>query len=73
MNDPIAILAEHAAETLPDSISKRKLVLTAILKVIKPQHRAFKNLNAQLATLEAAEALQRDLPLMFHSQTRNGE
>jgi hypothetical protein len=63
----VIILAEHAAESLPDSISKRKQVLQAILKCLTREHRAFANVKAQLAAIEAAERLQSELPLMFQT------
>ena len=65
MKDPIAILAEHAAGTLPDSITKRKSVLRAIQAVIKPSHPASRDVDLQLAALDEIAASQELLPLRF--------
>lgn len=59
------ILAEHAARTLPDSLAARSEVLRAILNNITEDHPAYQNIAAQIAGLEVAEKLQRELPFKF--------
>ncbi len=65
MTDSIAILAEHVAGTLPDSIAKRKRVLIALRSVLKSNHRAYRPIGDQIAALEAVSQLQSELPLNF--------
>jgi hypothetical protein len=64
-SNPIETLCRHAAASLPDSISERKTVLVALEKVLKPQHRVYRDVQANLAALEAAEKLQRELYIHF--------
>jgi len=65
MSDSIAILLAHVTETLPDSLSKRKKVLTALLNVMKAKHPAYRSVQAQLAAIDTIERLQSDLPLLW--------
>ena len=65
MNDPIAILAEHVALTMPDSISGQLQLLEALRKVIKPEHAAWKNVCEHIHALKSAQRLQAELPLNF--------
>lgn len=65
MNDVIAVLAEHAARTLPDSICERKRVLRALEKVLTEKHPALKQVRAQLAAIKAVDRLNEELPLHF--------
>ena len=66
MTSSIAILAEHVAGTLPDSITARKKVLVALLAVLKSNHRAYLPVRRQIKALEEIELLQRQLPLNFN-------
>jgi hypothetical protein len=63
--NPIETLCRHAAASLPDSISERKIVLVALEKVLKPQHPVYRDVQANLAAIEAAEKLQRELHIHF--------
>ena len=65
MTDCIAILAEHVAETLPDSISKRLAVLEALRQLVKATHPAYRPICEQIHTLKTAQRLQKELPLSF--------
>ena len=65
MSDPLSILVEHVAGTLPDSISKRLVVLTALRHVMKPTHPAFHQIGAQIKALAAVNRFQEELPLLF--------
>lgn len=65
MNDSIAILLEHVANTLPDSITERKKVLTALSRVLKSNHRAYRPVLDQIAALDAIAGMQAVLPLQF--------
>lgn len=69
MIDTLSTLANHVANTLPDSISARKEVLIALANVITSSHPAFKFVSAQLAAIETVERLQRELPLQFKPKT----
>ena len=64
-SNPIETLCRHAAASLPDSISERKTVLVALEKVLKPQHPVYRDVQANLAAIEAAEKLQRELHIHF--------
>jgi hypothetical protein len=65
MSNPIQILAEHAASTLPDSIVARKRLLRAIQNCLTDSHPGMKNVRKQLALLESMGTLQEELPLKF--------
>lgn len=65
------ILAEHAANTLPDSISARREVLKAILENLTTAHPAHLNIRAHLAALDTAENFQRELPLKFKEASQS--
>ena len=62
------ILAEHAAATLPDSLTQRRVVLKAILINLKKTHPAYANIRQQLASLDLAEQLQAELPFHFEKE-----
>src|ERR1700677_3765732 len=64
-NNPIETLCRHSAASLPDSISERKTVLVALEQVLKPQHPVYREVQANLAAIEAAEKLQRELHIHF--------
>lgn len=63
MTEPLQILADHVAETLPDSLSRRKTVLSALDRILKPGHPAKANVTAQISVLETLEKFQAELPL----------
>ncbi len=63
--DSLSRLARHVAETLPDSISERKELLTALAHVVTEGHPALVSIHAQLASLETIERLQSELPFKF--------
>ena len=65
MKNSIDTLCEHAANTLPDSISQRKTVLRAMEKVLRGEHPVLRNVQAQLAAIAAVEQLQAELPMKF--------
>lgn len=65
MNNSVQVLAEHAARSLPDSISERKRVLRALNNVLEDRHPAVRGLRAQLANIEAIERLNDQLKLNF--------
>ncbi len=62
----VLALAEHAAGSLPDSISERKRLLRAITHVLTDNHFAYQQAQAQLASIEAVERLNDQLRLKFH-------
>jgi hypothetical protein len=68
MNDHIAILAEHVAGTLPDSITRRIRVLQALLAVTTVKHPARPQIQEQLFNLQTIIRQQEELPLMFTNQ-----
>lgn len=55
----------HVSETLPDSISHRREILTAMEILLTDEHKATPSIRAQLAAITAAETLQSELPLLF--------
>ena len=65
MTDCIAIIAEHVASTLPDSISKRLSVLEALRQLVKPSHPAYRPICEHIHALKSAQRLQAELPLNF--------
>lgn len=65
MNSPLHILALHAIETLPDSVSKRKELLNAVRVTLKTNHPAFSKVTEMISAIERLEELQRDLPGLF--------
>lgn len=65
------LLAEHAANTLPDSITARRVILKAILENLTVKHPAHVNIRAQLAALDTAEEFQRELPLRFQEANKS--
>jgi hypothetical protein len=58
MFDPNRILFDHACETMPDSLTRRRLMLLALKMKINPRHPAYAKVCAQLAALEAITELQ---------------
>lgn len=70
MTDPMAILSEHVANTLPDSLSKRLAVLTALKDVMKSTHRAYRPVCQQISALQNVMTLQTELPLSFQPETK---
>lgn len=68
------ILIDHALETLPDSIAKRKTLLRAVLNKTSTSHPDFKRVNLMLVYLEKHEAQQVNLPLIApKKKSRNGK
>jgi len=65
MNTSVEILCEHAARTLPDSISERKTILRAMEKILHGNHPVCRDVRAQLAAIAAIEKLQEELPMKF--------
>jgi short-subunit dehydrogenase len=63
--DALNTIIEHVVGTLPDSISRRREVLTALHKLMKRDHVATRNIRAQLAALDEIQKLQAELPLNF--------
>lgn len=67
MNKFAYILFEHVSKTLPDSLTKRKELLLAVKMVLPRNHPARAHVMAQIASLEAVEIMQHELPLKFQS------
>jgi hypothetical protein len=65
MSDARSILWQHVSETLPDSLSRRKLLLQALASVLTSKHPAFISICEQLAAIEKLEVGQAELPLKF--------
>lgn len=61
MFDPNQILFDHACETMPDSLARRRLVLQACKAKVHPRHPAHTKICAQLAALEVVCELQAQL------------
>ena len=59
--DPNQILFDHACETMPDSLTRRRLMLQALKVKIHPRHPAYAKVCAQLAALESITELQAQL------------
>lgn len=57
------ILIEHALETLPDSITRRKTLLNAVACKISQTHPDFKRVALMLLYLDKHEQQQAELPL----------
>jgi hypothetical protein len=61
MFDPNQILFDHACETMPDSLARRRLVLQAFKVKVHRRHPAYAKICAQLAALEVVCELQAQL------------
>lgn len=61
MFDANHILFHHACDTLPDSLSRRRLVLQALKIKTNPRHRAYTKICAQLAAVESIAELHSQL------------
>jgi len=62
------VLFEHVASTLPDSLSSRKRLLTALRHVLPRNHPAQPSISSQLASIDLLETLQSKLPLKFKKE-----
>lgn len=71
MIDSLSTIAAHVASTLPDSITARKEILVALANILTTKHRAFSAVQAQLATIQTLEQLQKELPLQFSSSVKS--
>lgn len=58
MKDAFSILALHVSETLPDSLSKRKTVLTALDDLLVTDHPAKRSVKSLLTDLDHMEREQ---------------
>lgn len=65
MGDSIAILAAHASVTLPDSISRRKIILEALANALKPAHPATRAVEGELAAIATLERLDLEIAKAF--------
>ena len=61
MFDANLILFHHACNTMPDSLSRRRLVLQALKVKTNPRHCAYTRICAQLAALESITELHSQL------------
>ncbi len=61
MFDANQVLFHHACDTMPDSLSRRRLVLQALKVKTNPRHRAYTRICAQLAALESIAGLHSQL------------
>lgn len=68
MKDALTIITTHVLDTLPDSVQKRKELLTAIGDVIGPRHRSGQTVRGLLAAMASVEELQFTLIKEFHQQ-----
>lgn len=63
--DSYAVLFAHVARTLPDSITERIALLTALARVLPDQHAAQPTITAMVQAMTLQEELQARLPLAF--------
>lgn len=70
MDDPLLVLAEHVARTLPDSITQRRSLLRALKSTLTTKHRAYDVVSGMLGGLDAHDELQRELPLLFTQKAK---
>ncbi len=69
MSDSLTVLSRHVVNTLPDALSERKILLTALKHVMGPDHPARKTVLAYLAAIAAIEDnLQPALASEFQKQ-----
>jgi hypothetical protein len=70
--DANQVLFTHACDTMPDSLSRRHLVLQALKDKTNPRHCAYVKICAQIAALESVAHLQAQLQVQLqdHSITR---
>jgi hypothetical protein len=66
MTDSIEILVRHVAATLPDSITQRLTLLEALRAVMKDSHPAYDSVCEHIQSLQTAQMLQAQLPLIFN-------
>jgi hypothetical protein len=66
MNEPLTIICAHVVDTLPDSISRRKELLTAVKCVVSEGHPAHKTIVGMLAAIQTIEIAQPLLSEEFH-------
>lgn len=70
MTDAWKIITLHINATLPDSLEARKELLAALDFAMPPRHAMRADVHAHVATIEAGEVLQRELPLKFKGGSR---
>jgi hypothetical protein len=59
--DANQILFDHACDTMPDSLARRRLVLQALKIKAHPRHLAYAQICAQLAAVESVAELNQQL------------
>lgn len=68
MTDPYTTIFLHISRTLPDSLSARRELLVATRALMKVTHPAAKDIDAQIAVIEAIDKLQGQLTLLLEEQ-----
>lgn len=61
--DASQVLFDHACDTMPDSLARRRLVLQALKIKTHPDHAAYAKICAQIAALDSIAELQKELRL----------
>ncbi len=67
MSTSLSLLALHAVDTLPDSVSKRKQLLLAIQETLKANHPARSKVAEMLCAIEQMEKVQPLLSAEFQN------
>jgi len=70
MNDPLSILIGFAITELPDSMSKRRDLLTAALAVLPARHPMRTPVREILSALDRHELAQREFPFADQTHTK---
>lgn len=62
MNDSFSLVVSSVIEALPDSVSSRRQILTAVIEILPDRHPMRSPVRALLFSLNQHEGAQREFP-----------